>query len=121
MNPKHPGEQHIGRVIQRRSCAIALLVAAIAILLSFGEAGTVQANSANVAYVTDTSDIDVACDGVHAPSGSHCCAGVACAGYAHHESVTTPSIVTGDGTSLPAIQVDRASRTLRPAPQPPRT
>jgi hypothetical protein len=118
MNATRPPEQYIGRATRRWGWVLAVLVAAIAILLSFGPANGIQA-TADVAYVTDAGDLGADCHGAHGLYGHHCCVGAACVGYAQHEAAATLSAITGGGSSLPALQADRIGQILRPAPQPP--
>jgi hypothetical protein len=118
MNTQQPIEQDTGRAIWRQRWLLVCVFAIIAIVLSFGQ--PVQANNGGLPYVTAAVDIGSDCDGHHAIAGSHCCAGVACAGYAQHETDATASDLMPGNQLLPAIQLSAFGQTLRPSPQPPR-
>jgi len=95
-------------------CLFAMFVVA----LSSVRAEPVQVNSTDVAYVAAAAEGDADCDGGHALSGTHCCAGVACAGYAQYEA-TTLLILPNSRRFSPAVQFDGIGQSLRPTPQPP--
>ena len=105
-----------GRTILRRVCSLFPLFVVIAAFLSFGQPETAHADSTGLAYVAAATGLDADCDGGHA---AHCCAGVACAGYAQHDAMTL-SIPANDQHLLMIVQSDCVGQTLRPTPQPPR-
>jgi hypothetical protein len=111
-SPKHCN----GRAIRRwfLFCVFATIVVA----LSSVRAEPVQVNSTDVAYVAAAADVNADCDGGHALSRTHCCAGVACAGYAQYEA-TTLLILPNSQRFSPAVQVDGIGQSLQPTPQPP--
>lgn len=114
-SPGHCNGSAIGQRIRLLFCLLVM----IAIVLSLGQADAVQANNAAPAYVAFAADSDADCAGGHPLSGTHCCAGVACAEYAQHEAIAV-SILADDEHFPPATQSNCIGRTPRPAPQPPR-
>jgi hypothetical protein len=116
MNTTQSQEHCNGRAVWRwfLVCLFAMFVVA----LSSVRAEPVQVNSTDVAYVAAAADVDADCDGGHALSGTHCCAGVACAGYAQYEATTT-LILPNSQRFSPAVQFDGIGQSLRPTPQPP--
>lgn len=113
--PKHCND----RAIRWRGWFPFCLFAMIAIVLSFGQAEAAQVGSSGPAYVATAADIDAGCNGGHALSETHCCAGVACAEYAQHEATAVP-IRASDRRFLPAVHSGCIGQTLRPTLQPPR-
>ena len=96
------------------------LLAAIALFLSLGHATPAHDDNAGAQYVTNAASADSGCDGAHASSGTHCCAGVACSAYAQ---VETPPATANDMIGrhpLPIAQGIRISRSPRPNLQPPK-
>jgi hypothetical protein len=93
------------------------LIAAIALLLSFGQSVPAHANNAVGGYVTNAVDADFDCD--HALLGGHCCANAACAAYAQLE---TTAATANEMASGHPVSIAQDIRGQRPAPglQPPR-
>ena len=96
------------------------LLAVIALFLSLGHATPVHADNSGAQYVTDAASADSDCDGAHALSGRHCCAGVACSAYAQIETSPATSNDVIGRHPLPIAQGVRISRSPRPNLQPPK-
>jgi hypothetical protein len=103
---------------QRWTWAFLCLLAVVALFLSLGHATPAHADRAQ--YATNAASADSDCEGAHALSGSHCCAGVACS--AHAQVATSPAISNDmiGRNPLPIAQGVPISRSPRPNPQPPK-
>lgn len=105
---------------QRWTWPFLCLLAAIALFLSLGHTTPPHADNAGTQYVANATSADSDCDGAHASSGSHCCAGVACSAYAHVETSPAESNDMIGRHPLPIAQSVRIGRSPRPNLQPPK-
>jgi hypothetical protein len=105
---------------QRWTWPFLCILAVIALFLSLGHATPAHADNLGAQYVTNAASADSDCDGAHASSGTHCCAGVACSAYAQVEtSPAAPNDMIGR-QPLPIAQSIRIGRSPRPNLQPPK-
>lgn len=94
------------------------LIAAIALLLSFGQSVPAHANNTVGEYVTSAVDADFDCG--HVLLGGHCCANAACTAHAQLETTAATANEMASGHPASIAQDIRTGQRPAPGLQPPK-